>query len=173
MTIINIGDELLLGQVVNTNSAFIGQKLALKGIKVSECVTVGDNREEIANALRHGFEKDNFVITTGGLGPTKDDITKEVICEHFNKRLVRDAETLEWVSELLASRGMELTETNRTTCRKAALCLKTLSEPPRDFGFRKEKRFWWRFPACLSRRRNFYAMRLFQGLKHLLTTENA
>lgn len=113
MTIINIGDELLLGQVVNTNSAFIGQKLALKGIKVSECVTVGDNREEIANALRHGFENDNFVITTGGLGPTKDDITKEVICEHFNKRLVRDAETLEWVSELLASRGMELTETNR------------------------------------------------------------
>lgn len=113
MTIINIGDELLLGQVVNTNSAFIGQKLALKGIKVSEIITIGDDRKEIADALSYGFEKDNFVITTGGLGPTKDDITKEVICGHFNKRLVRDAETLEWVSELLASRGMELTETNR------------------------------------------------------------
>lgn len=113
MTIINIGDELLLGQVVNTNSAFIGQKLALKGIKVSEIITIGDDRKEIADALSYCFENDNFVITTGGLGPTKDDITKEVICEHFNKRLVRDAETLEWVSELLASRGMELTETNR------------------------------------------------------------
>lgn len=113
MTIINIGDELLLGQVINTNSAFIGQKLALKGIKVSEIITIGDDRKEIADALSYCFEKDNFVITTGGLGPTKDDITKEVICEHFNKRLVRDAETLEWVSELLASRGMELTETNR------------------------------------------------------------
>lgn len=113
MILINIGDELLLGQVVNTNAAFIGQKFALEGMQISECLTIGDKAEDIEKALKSCFERDDIIIMTGGLGPTKDDITKNVISGFFNRKLVIDEATLEWVRELFAARGMELTDTNR------------------------------------------------------------
>ena len=113
MILINIGDELLLGQVINTNAAFIGQQMALAGIDMTECVTIGDDEAAIRNAIETGFAKTNLLIVTGGLGPTRDDISKKVICEYFHRELVMDEPTLEWVREMFAARGMELTETNR------------------------------------------------------------
>ncbi len=113
MILINIGDELLLGQVINTNAAFIGQQMALAGIEMTECLTIGDDENAIRNAIESGFNKTNLLVITGGLGPTRDDITKKVICQYFNRELVIDNDTVEWVRELFAARGMELTETNR------------------------------------------------------------
>ena len=112
MILINIGDELLLGQVINTNAAFIGQQMALAGIEMTECVTIGDDENAIRSAIENGFAKTNLLIVTGGLGPTRDDITKKVICDYFHRELVVDEPTLEWVREIFAARGMELTETN-------------------------------------------------------------
>ena len=112
MILINIGDELLLGQVINTNAAFIGQQMALAGIKMTECVTIGDDESAIRSAIENGFAKTNLIVVTGGLGPTRDDITKKVICDYFHRELVVDEPTLEWVREIFAARGMELTETN-------------------------------------------------------------
>ena len=112
MILINIGDELLLGQVINTNAAFIGQQMALAGIEMTECVTIGDDESAIRSAIENGFAKTNLIVVTGGLGPTRDDITKKVICEYFHRELVVDEPTLEWVREIFAARGMELTETN-------------------------------------------------------------
>lgn len=113
MILINIGDELLIGQVINTNAAFIGQQMTAAGIEMTDVWTIGDDGEAIRHAVRAAFEKTDEVIMTGGLGPTKDDITKKVICELFQRELVMDEPTLQQVTEMFAARGMELTETNR------------------------------------------------------------
>lgn len=113
MILINIGDELLIGQVVNTNAAFIGQQMALAGFSITDVLTIGDNEEGIRQAVNTALAKTDIVLMTGGLGPTKDDITKKVICDIFQRSLIMDEPTLEHVTQLFAARGMELTETNR------------------------------------------------------------
>ena len=113
MILINIGDELLIGQVVNTNAAFIGQQMALAGFSITDVLTIGDNEEDIRQAVNTALAKTDIVLMTGGLGPTKDDITKKVICNIFQRSLIMDKPTLEHVTQLFAARGMELTETNR------------------------------------------------------------
>lgn len=113
MILINIGDELLIGQVVNTNAAFIGQQMALAGFSLTDVLTIGDNGDDIRQTVSAALAKTDVVLMTGGLGPTKDDITKKVICDIFQRSLVMDELTLEHVTQLFAARGMELTDTNR------------------------------------------------------------
>lgn len=113
MILINIGDELLIGQVVNTNAAFIGQQMAAAGFPLTDVITIGDDGANIRQTLENAFQKTDVVMMTGGLGPTRDDITKKVICEMFQRELVMDEKVLQHVTELFAARGMELTETNR------------------------------------------------------------
>lgn len=113
MILINIGDELLIGQVVNTNAAFIGQQMAAAGFELTEVVTIGDDGEAIRQTVESALSKTDVVLMTGGLGPTKDDITKKVICDIFHRELVMDEPTLQQVTDMFAARGMQLTETNR------------------------------------------------------------
>jgi len=88
--IITIGDELLIGQVVDTNSAWMAEKLNEHGIELYQITSVHDSREHIINALDEAFGRADIVLTTGGLGPTKDDITKHVLCEYFGTHLIED-----------------------------------------------------------------------------------
>ena len=88
--IITIGDELLIGQVVDTNSAWMAQRLNEAGISLYQITSVHDDREHILTALDEAFSRADIVLTTGGLGPTKDDITKHVLCEYFSTILVED-----------------------------------------------------------------------------------
>ncbi len=113
MILINIGDELLIGQVVNTNAAFIGQQMTAAGFELTDVITIGDDGPAIREAVERAMSKTDVVLMTGGLGPTKDDITKKVICDIFQRELVIDEATLKQVTEMFAARGMELTETNR------------------------------------------------------------
>lgn len=113
MILINIGDELLIGQVVNTNAAFIGQQMAAAGFSLTDVITIGDDGANIRQTLENAFQKTDVVIMTGGLGPTRDDITKKVICEMFQRELVMDEKVLQHVTDIFAARGMELSETNR------------------------------------------------------------
>ncbi len=113
MILINIGDELLIGQVVNTNAAFIGQQMSAAGFELTDVVTIGDDSQAIRDTITTSLAKTDVVIMTGGLGPTKDDITKKIICDIFQRELVMDEPTLKHVTEIFASRGMDLTETNR------------------------------------------------------------
>ena len=85
MILINIGDELLIGQVVNTNAAFVGRQFSAAGFELTEVVTIGDSGDAIRAALGEAFRKTDTVIMTGGLGPTKDDITKKVVCDLFQR----------------------------------------------------------------------------------------
>jgi nicotinamide-nucleotide amidase len=88
--IITIGDEILIGQIIDTNSTFISKQLIGIGVEVREILTISDNKLDILNAFTDSVNKFDIIITTGGLGPTNDDITKEVFCEFFNDKLVHN-----------------------------------------------------------------------------------
>lgn len=112
-TIINIGDELLIGQVVNTNASYMSRALTASGISVVEVCTIGDSGMAIEATVRRCLEQSDLVLMTGGLGPTKDDITKETLCRMFGSELYENAEALANIERIFAQRGFPMTETNR------------------------------------------------------------
>jgi len=111
--IVAVGTELLLGQLVDTNTAFIAQALAGIGMDVHGTHTVGDNRERIAELVGGALERADGVITSGGLGPTVDDVTKEAVCDALGAGTRVDGEAIEAMEALFASAGRELRENNR------------------------------------------------------------
>lgn len=112
-TILTIGDELLIGQVIDTNSAWLASQLNELGITVKTRFSVGDNTDEIRDAIFYATEQSSVVITTGGLGPTSDDLTCEVLCNVFDSELVENQEVLEHIAGFFAQRNLPLTEVNK------------------------------------------------------------
>ena len=102
--IITIGDELLIGQVVDTNSAWMAQQLNEQGIELYQITSVHDDRNHIIAALNEAFSRVDIVLTTGGLGPTKDDITKHVLCDYFGTHLIEDARVRAHIHDLYKDR---------------------------------------------------------------------
>ena len=102
--IITIGDELLIGQVVDTNSAWMAEQLNVYGIELYQITSVHDSREHILMALNEAFSRADIVLTTGGLGPTKDDITKQVLCEYFGTHLIEDTRVRAHINQLYKER---------------------------------------------------------------------
>ena len=102
--IITIGDELLIGQVVDTNSAWMAEKLNENGIELYQITSVHDDREHIIRALNEAFSRVDLVLTTGGLGPTKDDITKHVLCDYFGSHLIEDTRVRAHIMDLYKDR---------------------------------------------------------------------
>lgn len=112
-SIINIGDELLIGQVINTNASRMSQKLIASGFDVEEVITIADDGKAIRSGLERMLGDSDAVLITGGLGPTKDDITKKVLCDFFDTKLVENPIALANVKRIFDARGYELTEVNR------------------------------------------------------------
>lgn len=112
-TIITIGDELLIGQVVDTNSCFIGRKFGDCGIRIIERCSIGDDADTIVATLDRVLPATDIVVITGGLGPTKDDLTKHTLARYFGQELVRDQATYLFVEQMLARRGIEFNELNK------------------------------------------------------------
>jgi len=110
--IVAIGTELLLGQIVDTNSSWMGEKLALAGIDSHFQTKVGDNLERMIGSIRLALERSDAVILCGGLGPTQDDITREAIAEVMGVALIRDAEIGARIRHMFESRGREMAENN-------------------------------------------------------------
>lgn len=110
--IITIGDEILIGQVVNTNAAYIGEQLTKHKIKVIGSSVVSDNEEKIIKEFKRAFKQSDIVIVTGGLGPTHDDVTKKCIVNFFDTELVINEDLLNDIKKFLEVRGRELTKTN-------------------------------------------------------------
>ena len=104
-TLLTIGDEILIGQIVDTNSAFIAKELNKIGIDVEEIISVKDEQQHIIEAFQRGINKSDIVIVTGGLGPTKDDKTKSALCQFLDCKLVREPKVLENIIQLFALRG--------------------------------------------------------------------
>ena len=110
--VIAIGTELLLGQITDTNSSWIGEQLALSGIDSLHQVKVGDNQARIVECLRHALDRADAVITCGGLGPTQDDITREAIAEVMGVGLERHEEIGDRIRRMFESRGRVMPENN-------------------------------------------------------------
>ena len=112
-TIITIGDEILIGQIVDTNSAWMATQLNLHGIAIHEIISVSDKSENILNALERAEAQADIVLITGGLGPTKDDITKHTLCEYFDTHLVWHEEVWQHLIALFQRFGREPSDTQR------------------------------------------------------------
>jgi nicotinamide-nucleotide amidase len=112
--IITIGDELLIGQVVDTNSSWMAQELNKTGFDVQYKTTVGDDEADILDAIEKAFSRASVVLVTGGIGPTKDDITKKTLCKFFNTSLIFDEKTLKTVEEVILGLRKNLNELTRT-----------------------------------------------------------
>ena len=111
--ILTIGDEILIGQITNTNAVWIAQQLNLIGVKVVHMATVSDDRSEILKAFENASKRADIVFITGGLGPTKDDVTKKTFAEFFDVPLVLDEKVLEDVSSFFIKRGREISQLNK------------------------------------------------------------
>jgi len=111
--IITIGDEILIGQIVDTNSAWIAEQFNLSGIEIYQITSVHDDTGHIKEALKNAEEKADLVILTGGLGPTSDDITKHALCEYFNTKMVFHEPTFQHIKQRFKNRRIDLNKLNR------------------------------------------------------------
>lgn len=120
--IITIGDEILIGQITDTNSGWLGQQLSALGIRVIHRASVSDQKAHIQQALKDASLRANIVLITGGLGPTKDDVTKHTMAEYFNSPLVMNEEVLKWVTEIFTNRKLPMLDENKNQAMVPANC---------------------------------------------------
>lgn len=111
--IIAVGTELLLGQIVNTNAQFLSQKLAGLGVDVYFQTVVGDNAERLREAIEIGRKRADLLLFTGGLGPTQDDLTKDVLADYLNRKLIIHEPSMSAIEHMFSSRGLHMVESNR------------------------------------------------------------
>src|SRR5688572_553398 len=142
--LLTIGDEILYGQIVDTNSQWMSVELDKVGIKVIRKTSVGDIEEDILTAFAEAEKRADVILITGGLGPTSDDLTKPLLARYFNSELKIHEEALAEVTEFFKSRGRELTELNRQQAALPECCEKITNKMGTAAGMwfeRKEKVF--------------------------------
>ncbi|MCF8304139.1 MAG: competence/damage-inducible protein A [Bacteroidales bacterium] len=120
--IITIGDEILIGQVVDSNSAWMAQQLNLIGANIQQITSISDTHDDIVNTLDAAIQRVDLVLMTGGLGPTKDDITKKTLAEYFNSDMTFNQEAYENVERHFRQRGYEMTALNKKQAEIPAKC---------------------------------------------------
>jgi nicotinamide-nucleotide amidase len=120
--IITIGDELLIGQTIDTNSAWIGAELSKSGFDIFRIISIHDRKEDIINALDETGKEADVVLITGGLGPTSDDITKQTLAGYFNTRLVMNSEVLAMIEDMMGRRNFAMNENNRRQAEVPESC---------------------------------------------------
>lgn len=147
--IISIGDELLIGQVVNTNASWLGIEFNLAGISIYQITAVSDDRNHILTALAEAGHRAEIILITGGLGPTKDDITKQVLCEYFNTRLVFNDDVYQNIERLFGARGVKIGELNRKQAEVPESCIPipNLNGTAPGMWFEKEGKIYISMPG--------------------------
>ena len=147
--IIAIGDELLYGQIVDTNSHWISQELDLMGVKVVRKTTVGDNRTDILTAFAEAEKRADIVLITGGLGPTQDDLTKPLLAEFFNCEIIEVPEAVEAITAFFKRRGREMTPLNILQGHLPSCCTYVPNEVGTAPGiwFEQNSTYWMSMPG--------------------------
>ncbi len=133
VSIITVGDELLIGQVVDTNSAWLGSELEERGFRIKEILSVSDQAPAITEALERSFEHSDILLMTGGLGPTKDDITKKTIADYFQDEMYFDEATFNRIQRLFTKLGRTPLEAHRLQCympKKATILRNSMGTAP-------------------------------------------
>lgn len=147
--IIAIGDELLYGQIVDTNSHWISQELDLMGVKVVRKTTIGDDRKDILAAFASAEARADIILITGGLGPTQDDLTKPLMSEYFDSPIIENAAAVEAVTEFFKKRGREITPLNLLQGHLPACCTYVPNEVGTAPGmwFERNGTYWMSMPG--------------------------
>lgn len=148
-SIVTIGDEILIGQTIDTNSAWIGSRLTDLGIKIIKIYSVSDTKEEILSGIKSAEKESDLIIITGGLGPTKDDITKVALCEHFNCSTTFNEELHQKVAALFKKFGIPLTKAHMNQFEmpdEAELLSNNVGTAP-GMLFKKEKKIYLSTPG--------------------------
>lgn len=164
--IITIGDELLLGQVVNTNASWLGEQLNDLGYELVSVLTIGDGQKDIMNALESCSDAD-IVLVTGGLGPTADDITKPTLCKFFNTELALNEDALENINQIFKLRSYTMSERNRMQ----AYIPKACKYVPNRFGtapcmwFEKDKTVFVSLPGVPFEMKSIFKTELVERFK--------
>ena len=120
--IITIGDELLIGQTVDTNSAFMGAELSAIGFQITQITSISDKKDQIINTLKGKVGKSDVILITGGLGPTSDDITKQTLCEFFKTHLVFNEEVYKGIEKMMLKWNFPMNENNRRQAEVPESC---------------------------------------------------
>jgi nicotinamide-nucleotide amidase len=147
--ILAIGDELLYGQIIDTNSHWISQEMDKIGVRVVRRTTVGDNRDAILSAFKSAEERADIILMTGGLGPTNDDLTKPLLAEYFGCELILFPEALEAVRSFFERRGRELTALNKLQAHLPSKCTYIPNELGTAPGmwFQEHGKIWMSMPG--------------------------
>jgi nicotinamide-nucleotide amidase len=172
--IISIGDELLIGQVVNTNASWMGEQLSLNGLELRRVISIGDRADEISSALTDSISRADFVFITGGLGPTADDITKSVLCDFFKTDLIINQTALEYVTSYFQGRGLELTERNRSQAMLPANCIpiQNFNGTAPGMWFQTEKAVVVSMPGVPFEMKAMFANQVIPKVKTLVKTNH-
>jgi nicotinamide-nucleotide amidase len=171
--IITIGDELLIGQTVDTNSAWMGAELSNIGFDIIRKISIHDLRIDILEALAETDRKAEVVLITGGLGPTSDDITKQTICEFFGTSLIMNNEVLAMVTEMMKKRNFAMNENNRRQAEVPASCLVLRNESGTAPGmwFEKDKTIFAFMPGVPNEMKYLMKERIIPELKKRFTSQ--
>ncbi|MFA7228392.1 MAG: competence/damage-inducible protein A [Melioribacteraceae bacterium] len=182
--IITIGDEILIGQTLNTNAAFIGEQLTNIQIKISSSSVVPDDESVILDEFKRAFDNNDLVLVTGGLGPTHDDVTRKCVVEFFKTELIENVEILEDIKKFFESRGRTVTETNRgqALVPKIAIPIRNNRGTAPGYWIEKDKKIFVSMPGVPYEMRymmeNFvlpnlherHTLETFRMIDNLLTT---
>ena len=171
--IITIGDELLIGQTIDTNSAWIGAELSLAGFDVHRKTSVHDRRSDILKVLSETAGESDVVIITGGLGPTSDDITKQTLCEFFNTRLVMNNEVLAMVEDMMSRRNFPMNENNIRQAEVPESCtvLTNAAGTAPGMWFEKDGTIFISMPGVPSEMKHIMNQHVLPALKKRFTTQ--
>ena len=169
--IITIGDEILFGHILDTNTQWIGSELTAIGILPARKTSVGDRYSEIIEALRRAFDRYDVVIVTGGLGPTKDDITKNTLCDFFETSLEIHGEALAHVTAFFEKRGRPMIEANRLQAALPKSCRYLVNHWGTAPGmwFEKEGKVLVSLPGVPYEMKELMAHSVLPGLKQFFT----
>src|ERR1051325_4456404 len=145
----SIGDEILIGQIVNNNAAWMAQQLNLIGISVRQITTVGDDKQELLRVFSEASQRADIILITGGLGPTSDDITKPCLCEFFNTKLVFHPEIFEEMKEMFSSRNIPMPASNRGQAEVPENCvpIKNKNGTAPGMLFHENEKIWVSLPG--------------------------
>lgn len=172
-SIITIGDELLIGQTIDTNSAWMGSELTAIGFDVVMSISIHDRREDILKTLANAGKSSDVVLITGGLGPTNDDITKEVLCEYFGTRLVMNERVLGMIKTMLSRRNFPLNENNRSQAEVPESCrvLENIKGTAPGMWFEKENTIYVSLPGVPYEMKHLMAEYVIPELRSRFTTQ--
>jgi nicotinamide-nucleotide amidase len=172
--IISIGDEILIGQTVNTNAAWIGEQLSMIGFDVNCITTIHDQREDILEVLKIAESKSDVIIITGGLGPTIDDITKPTLCEFFDTELVPNKEVLSMIKVMMKKRGIPMNEKNRRQAEVPANCkvLKNIRGTAPGMLFEKNRKVFISMPGIPYEMKYIMTEHVIPQLKYRFKLQN-